>query len=251
MSTMSIGWDLLWTTYYPGRVCALPLGRRLTVARGANGQAVVFSPPPFCERTIEELVPLGGPTAFVSLGRRHGAFFSEYSQSFPRAKFFAGRASLDDHPDWPLIELSSGMPELAGFDVIEVEGMPAVREHVFFHRATKSLIVADLLLNVIERNGWLDRTLLKLAGIREQPGPSPFWRTLIKDDSKFSASLRRILELDFQRIIPVHGEVITDKAVSVFEEAFAKWLCRKPTGSSVRNSSAAVYPRLTGQSLKS
>jgi hypothetical protein len=242
---MTIASDLLWTAYYPGRVFGLPLGRRLTVARGANGQVIVFSPQPFCERIIAELTPLDGPGAFVIPGRRHGVFLPDYFTSFPRAKFLAGKASLDDHPDWPLVELSPGMPELAGFDVIEVEGMPAIREHVFFHRATRSLIVAELLLNIVERNGWLDRTLLQLAGIREQPGPSRLWRMLIKDRARFSASLQRVLELDFQRIIPLHGEVINDRAMPVFQEAFAEWLCRKPISPSATKSPAAMYPRLT------
>src|SRR5262249_46923108 len=134
MNVRNTALDLLWTEFHPCRDFGLPLGRRLTLARGACGQVVAFSPPPLTEQIVEKMKAFEKPSAFVIPSRFHDWFFIEYFEAFPETKFLAGKGSLNDHPDWPLTELSPYLPELDGFDMIEVEGVPAVEEHVFFHR---------------------------------------------------------------------------------------------------------------------
>lgn len=216
--------NLLWTDFCPMRMAGLPAGRRVAVARGASGQIVVFSPLPVSSVAIADLRELGEPAAFVIPSRFHERFFSDYFEYFPRSVFLASKASLADHPNWKLSAFSPSSSELAGFDVVEVEGMPAVQEHVFYQRATRTLIIADLLFNIPESGGWFTRTLLKIADMGGRPRPSRLWRTVIKNSREFGLSLQRIRKLDFDRIIPGHGEVIAADARKIFDEAFSHWL---------------------------
>lgn len=216
--------DLLWTDFCPMRMAGLPAGRRVAVARGAEGQLVVFSPLPVSDVALSQLRALGQPAAFVIPSRFHEKFFSDYFAHFPQSLFLASSASLADHPEWNLREFSTSPAALAGFDPIKVEGMPSVQEHVFFHRATRTLILADLLFNVPQSGGWFTRALFKLADIGGKPRPSRLWRTMIKDHNAFALSLQRISELDFVRIVPGHGDVIEAGARQIFDEAFSFWL---------------------------
>jgi len=216
--------NLIWTDFHRMKMLGLPLGRRVTVARGASGQIVVFSPLQVSDRTISELKALGNPTAFVIPSRLHDRYFPGYFSHFPQSVFLGSQASLADHPKWKLTEFSPSSPELDGFDMVKVEGMPKVQEHVFYHRATRTLILADLLFNIRTSDGWFTHGLLKIADMDGNPGPSRLWRAMIKNEDEFAHSLRLISKLDFDRIIPGHGEWIDQNAKHIFNEAFSRWL---------------------------
>ena len=101
--------------------------------------------------------------------------------------------------------------------MIEVGGLPKVRERVFFHRPSKTLIVADLLFNLPPEVGkWTLGFMRAMAGMRGYPGMSRLFRLCIKDRSAFVASMREIAALDFERIVVAHGEPIVDDAKRQF-----------------------------------
>ena len=206
------------------RMAGIPAGRRMVIARGANDQLIVWSPLPGTPGRVSAIRALGEPAAFVIQSRFHDRFIPDYFRQFPAAQFLAPAGSIGDHPDWPLKELHSHNDLLAGFAFQEVAGMPKVREHVFLHPATKSLIIADLLFNLPVRGSWLERLLFAMADIGGKPRPSRLWRSMIKDRAAFTSSIRRIQSWDFDRILPGHGECVHANGKQVFAEAFDRWL---------------------------
>jgi len=216
--------DLLWTTYHPLKNLGLPLGRRLTVARGASGQLVVFSPLRPSPAAFAELEQLGEIAAFILPSRLHDLFYDGYFERFPRARFLAGRASIKDHPRWPLIPIEPSLPELAGFQYVVLGGMPLVQEHVFLHEASGTLILADILANIPKAEGWFARLLMWLDDMGGKPRPSRVFRLLISSRPGFTASLREILAWNFDRIIGGHGEIVEAHGKAIFGEAFADFL---------------------------
>jgi hypothetical protein len=215
---------LLWTDHHAMWVAGLPLGRRVTVARGATGQLVVFSPVRASQSSVDELARLGAIAAFVLPSRFHDSLYEDYFDRFPEACFVAGRSSIDDHPKWPLKEISHGLPELMGFKYLVLAGMPKVQEHVFFHEASKTLILADSMFNIPDAKTWPARVLMRVAAIGGKPGPSRLFRFLIQSRREFAASLREVLSWDFERIIGGHGVIIETDGKSVFESAFVDFL---------------------------
>lgn len=217
--------DLLWTDFDPVRMIGLPVGRRAAVARGAHGQLVAFSPIKATEGALSALNGLDGEiAAFVVPNRMHDSFFEDYFPRFPNARFLAGAQSVADHPTWPLSVLANDSPELSGFQHHLIGGMPRTQEHAFFHEATRTLIVADLLFNIPQTSGWFSRMLMRMADMGGRPRPSRFWRSLIKSPDAFGRSLKTIREWDFDRIIPGHGQVVETDGRRVFEKAFERWL---------------------------
>lgn len=93
-------------------------------------------------------------------------------------------------------------------EVIPLAGMPQVREHVFCHLPSRTLIVCDLLFNFSSASGvtkFLVRHCLRLP---ELVGTSLFFRMMIRDRAAFAASVRDMLRWDFDRIVVGHGAII-------------------------------------------
>ena len=132
---------------------------------------------------------------------------------------------MEDHPDWPLEDLEDHPELFPDIEIHPIDGMPKVQEVVFFQASSGTLIVADLLFNLPKPRQLFQRILYSMADLGgEPPRPSRLWRSLIKDDKAFGRSIQRILELDFDRVIPGHGEMIPVGGKNMMRKAFEKWL---------------------------
>jgi hypothetical protein len=206
------------------RFLGAPVGRRAAVVRTGNGELVVFSPVVADQQSLGELRALGNVAAFVLPSRFHDRFYPGYFREFPQARFLASRAVMQDHPEWPLTELSAEAPELSEFAFTELKGMPMVREVVFLHRVSRTLFIADTLFNVQRPASAFDRGLLRLAGIGNRPSACLLFRTMIRDKKAFANSLREILGWDFERIVPGHGAVIETNGKEILRNVYRRYL---------------------------
>jgi glyoxylase-like metal-dependent hydrolase (beta-lactamase superfamily II) len=213
--------DLLWTDTQPLVLAGLPVGRRVAVARAADGRLVVFSPLRGTPEDIRALRDLGEISAFVVPSRFHDLFYPKYFGAFPKARFLGSSAIRDEHPDWPLTEIDGDTPELAGFAWQMIAGMPKVDEQVFLHQATRTLLIADALFNVPAPTSLLARLVSWAADIGGgAPRQSRFGRMNVRDRAAFAASVEKVAAWDFDRIVPGHGDVIERDGQRVWREAF-------------------------------
>jgi hypothetical protein len=213
--------DLLWTEAEPLRVLGLPLGRRVTVVRGDSGRLVVFSPLRPTEANFAALRSLGDVGVFVVTNLVHDLWFDGWFGAFPEARFVADDVVRAGHPGWPLTRLEAGDPTLAGLEFRLLDGMPRVRETVFLHRATRTLVVTDALFNLTVPARGPGRWLLAAAGMAHPPGPSRLFRWAIRSRARFEASVRGVLGWDFDRIMVGHGGVVEREGREVWARAFA------------------------------
>lgn len=116
------------------------------------------------------------------------------------------------------------------------------REIVFLHKASKTLIEADLIFNLpaTEQYSRTDEDPTKgilnrlMNGMQTATGNNIWqkrflWYALSRPDRKaFTQSMERINDWDFDRIIPCHGDVIETGGKGVFESLFSYFL--KPKG---------------------
>lgn len=213
--------DLLWTDAQPLVLAGLPVGRRVAVARAADGRLVVFSPLRGTPEHIAALRTLGEISAFVVPSRFHDLFYPKYFRTFPDARFLGSGAIRDEHPDWPVTEIRDDTPELAGFAWQLIAGMPEVEEQVFLHRATRTLVIADALFNVPAPAGFLARLVSWAADIGGgPPRQSRFGRINVRNRAAFAASVEKVATWDFDRIVPGHGDVIERDGRRVWHAAF-------------------------------
>lgn len=97
-------------------------------------------------------------------------------------------------------------------------------EVVFYHRHSRSLIVADLLFNISEIDSWLTRTLARVV-IGRYPGCrfARLYKPVVFDRRAFRDSIEHVLEWDFDRIIVGHGTIVHTAGKVAFRDAF-RWL---------------------------
>lgn len=212
----------LWILRYPQQLAGVELGRNVTVIRLRTGAVVIHSTAPFLPGDIEAIRRCGVPSALVEASWLHDTFSRAGHAAFFGVPFFApeGFSRRTGLPAQPLVKFPSAWSE--ELIVVGLEGLPRVREHVFFHHPSRTLIVADLVFHFGSgTTGWTRFFLRWAAGIREQPGMSRFFRFLIRDAARFGHSLRRVMQWDFERIVVGHGDVIEREAKEKLARALA------------------------------
>ena len=125
----------------------------------------------------------------------------------------------------PSIDLDPD-PPAAWADVFDhhlIGGCPKVAETVFLHRASRSLIVTDLLFNIHESKAWAMPWVLRMAGAWKRPAQSRLWRLFTKDRAAAAASVQQILAWDVDRVIMAHGDVLEGDVRSQLAEAL-RWM---------------------------
>lgn len=82
-------------------------------------------------------------------------------------------------------------------------------EVVLFHPSTRTLVITDLCFNIHHATTRLSRLFFEANGMWEYFGPSRLIRRLaVSNKAAIRKSLDRVLEWDFDRIIPGHGNVV-------------------------------------------
>jgi hypothetical protein len=214
----------LWILPYSLRLLGGDLRRMVTIVRLRSGELVIHSTGPFTPEDVAAILALGQPGWLLEVMLRHDTFSNQGRQAFPGIPFLApqGFSEVVGFPTEPLTPAPANWgDELL---ILPLEGIPSMQEHVVFHRASRTLIVADLLFNFgPEASAWT-RFLVRCAvGRQHHPGMSRPFRMAIKDQAAFQQSVKTLTSWGFDRVIVGHGEVIeTDghrKLVNALKDA--------------------------------
>ncbi|MGI9242128.1 MAG: hypothetical protein ACR2RV_15120 [Verrucomicrobiales bacterium] len=208
---------------HPLRMAGCQMGRIVSVIRLGSGKLVIHSTAKFSESHVKEIEGLGEPGWLVEATYFHDTCARVGREAFPDIPYlvppgFEGAGGLATSVLCPA-------PAEWGeeLQVIEIGGMPKVREHAFYHRPSKTLILADLMFNLPPEVGrWTQIFLRATAGIRNYPDMSRLFRLMIKDRGEFISSMQRIIDLDFDKIVVAHGDPIIDDAKSRLLEVLVK-----------------------------
>jgi hypothetical protein len=100
-----------------------------------------------------------------------------------------------------------------------------VSEVIFFHPATRTLVLTDLAFNADDEETRFQRGLRRAYGIPPRFGPSRNSRLLLASDrAAAERALRRAYEWPFERVLVAHGSPVERDARARFAEAFAEFL---------------------------
>ena len=209
----------LWLLRYKLSLLGADLQRNVTVMRLRSGELVIHSTGPFTPEDVAAIHALGTPRWIMDVMLRHDTFAKEGRAAFPEAVYLApeGFSEVAGVPTQPL----AGQPEWGDeVEVLELEGIPSMRESVVFHRPSRTLIVADLMFDFgSDAPTWTHFMLLLAVGVKHDPGVSRPMRLAVKDPEAFKASLARMMAWDFDRLIVGHGDEIETGAKQRVAEA--------------------------------
>lgn len=210
---------------------ALPLpvgdiGTRMTVIRLAAGGLFVHSPVRLDAGTRSALDDIGPVRAVVAPSKVHHFFVGDYSSAYPEARVYGAPGLAEKRRDLSFQGVLSDEPPAEWRGEIEqhvFRGAPAVNEVVFFHPATRTLLLTDLAFNFPASRGagLRARFFLWLVGAAGRWGPHRLMRLLIRDRAAARGSVEKLLQWNFDRVIVTHGEVLETGGHERVAAAFA------------------------------
>lgn len=205
---------------YPLRGFGIDFRRSVTLLRLTDQRVVIHSTAPFTSGDVEAIRRFGKPSWLVEATLLHDTFARPARAIFPDLPFLApdGFSKLGGAPTGPL--LPSPREWRDEIEVLKVEGLRKINEHAFFHRPSRTLILADLLFHFpADSHGWTRFFAQQIMRLPRLLGISAFFRLMIRDRESFHLSMKRIMEWPFEQIVVGHHEPIQRDAKTVFTQA--------------------------------
>lgn len=209
-----------------------PYPTRSVVARLADGGLWVWSPIELSPQVQQAVDALGTVAHLVSPNAIHHLYLQDWQRAYPGACLWGPRSSHDKRPDLRFEPALGDRPPAAweaDIDQVRFSGSRIMDEVVFFHRASSTVIVADLSENFsaafLQRHWrWWQRPIARLWKIVEGYGYAPLeWRLSFTDRAAARAALERILAWHPRRVIMAHGRWQPEAGEAYLRRAFA-WL---------------------------
>ena len=202
--------------HVPGRSLRMPgsvwMPSAATVIRLADRSLAVYSPADFDDETLAAIDRLGEVAHLIVPSRLHHLFAAAAIRRWPGARVHAAASVRDKQPalriDRELGDPGALDPAFAGaIEVARVSGAPSIDEHVVFHRASGTLVCADLVFHIARPANLRTRMVLAMMGVGGgRLAQSRVWRLARRDRAAARASLTRILAWPIAQIAPCHGE---------------------------------------------
>jgi hypothetical protein len=218
----------IWLCPYPVRLVGTRFEARMTVIRLACGRIVLHSPCNITAAIAAEISALGPVAHIVVPGNFHHLHAISAQTAFPEARTWICPGIEKKRPDlkYDGILGDEAPADWAGeIDKVLVQGTRIMREVAMYHRASRTLILVDLIENFTDATPnvggtlkfWL-KTVLRMWG---NPKPAPEYRMGWNDRRSAATSLRCILAWDFQQIVLSHGDLIDHDAHEVATKAWS------------------------------
>ena len=190
----------------------IQLNTRMTIIQLSNGGLWIHSPVPWTEALDHDLRTLGQIEFIVAPSCFHHMFVGSWKEHHPQARICAPHGLKNKRPDLQITHTlqSQGTTLWSEIDCIEIQGMPFVQEHLFFHKESKTLLVADLFFFLPNAKGFTS-FYAWLNGVKHRMATPLLFKSAIRDRAAFRASLEslRTLSKDVQQASLCHHLVIT------------------------------------------
>jgi hypothetical protein len=212
----------LWTQHYPFSMLGGQQGRVCTLIRLDSGRLIIHSTAPFTPFEVAAIGEIGTPGWLVDSMRQHDTFSRQGRAAFPDLPYLVpeGFAHADELQAQPLLPPPpEWSPEV---EVLLLDGMPAAREHVFFHAPSRTIIVADLVFNFGPSTGWTSFFRRTLMGVKEQPDAARLYPLLVKDRAAYEQSIQKLFAWDFDNIITGHHQPVLGAAKARLRAALTR-----------------------------
>lgn len=212
---------------------SVPFPSRMVVVRLEDGGLFLWSPTEPDAGLRAELDALGEVRHLVSPNKLHYAHIAAWRELYPGALAWASpgvreRAASRGIPVRFERDLADEPPEAwrGDLDGVVFRGGRLLEEVVFFHRATRTVVVADLIENFErEKLSGVYRPLVRLAGAMHPDGKAPLdlRLTFLGRRARAREALEKMLRWEPERVIMAHGLPYYRDGVGELRRAF-RWL---------------------------
>ena len=213
--------DQLWVHEDSMKLGPTTLPLRMTIVRLTNGGLWVHSPTALSAELKRDVDALGTVSTLVAPNNAHNLWLLEWDSAYPDANVYVARGIPKKLPALADYRFIDAQAQALWSDDLVLEnmgGVPFFDESAFLHRASKSLIVTDIVQNHRgrEHTGFakvMTRLVLEPIGFKDICIAPPLrFKFMIKDRPAFMMFINAIQGWDFDRIIVTHGDIIEDDA---------------------------------------
>lgn len=226
----------IWVDEQPLKYLGLSVGTRMTVIVLSNGELVVICPIQVDDATIAQINQLGNVSYIVAPNLYHHLFAASFKAIYPNAKLVASPGLESKRPDLIIDKFLSDVKNIFGdeveyllFDGIRTFGLGGaalLQEFVFFHRASKTLVLTDTAFHFDESFSPLTQLVFRLIGGYKKLSPSLLEKFSTQETENVKHSVQNILAWDFKRVIMAHGSILENDAKQQFKEGY-EWFLGK------------------------
>lgn len=207
----------------------MPFPTRMTVVRLSSGDLLIHSPTPLPPALRAEIEAVGRPRLIVGPNRIHYWWIPEWKAAFPDAQVYLAprieeqakrRIDFDTLP----LDRRDGYPWDDEIATLPVRGR-YMTEVVFFHRASRTLILTDLIENFEPRKlgSVVLRWLTRFGRVQDPDGQMPRDMRLTYSKEELRAALDTMIGWNPERVILAHGRWYERDGVRELRRAF-RWL---------------------------
>jgi hypothetical protein len=204
---------------YPTRMAIAPLG---------DGGLWLWSPVALTAELERAVDALGPVRHIVSPNKIHHLFLAEWAARWPEARLHAPPGLAARRPDLHFDAELTDLPDPAWASDIDqtiFRGSFAMEEVAFFHRASRTAIVCDLVQrhDPAAHRGWKG-LLMRLDGLVGEDGSTPReWRATFLRRAGARAAREHVLAWEPERLLIAHGACVQHDAKRILARALA-WI---------------------------
>jgi len=234
LNTLKAAAENVWVVDGPAIHFGLPLlgmqfPTRMTVVRLSDRRLFIHSPTPLLASLAADVLKLGQPCWIIAPNRLHYWWVTDWQRTFPDAQvYLAPRVEQQARGRVDFRAYSLGHdrgypwdPEIA---TLGISGR-YMTEYDFFHHASRTLILTDLIENFesAKLGSWLSRLLTKIGGVRHPDGSMPRDMRTTFPSPTLRAAVETMMAWNPERVILAHGRWYQTNGAQELRRAF-RWL---------------------------
>lgn len=209
----------------------MPFPTRMTFVRLPGDALFVHSPTPLVPELRKEIMETGTVRWIIAPNRLHYWWVPEWRQAFPEAEIYLAprvREQAKGRIDFPCNDLdrAAGYPWDDALATLPVVGS-FMTEVVFFHRASRTLVLTDLIENFEPQKlpSMLQRWLTRLGRVQHPDGQMPRDMRLTYRPQRrlLREAVETMLAWQPERVILAHGRWYERNGTAELRRAF-RWL---------------------------
>jgi hypothetical protein len=205
---------------------------RMAVVRLADGGLWLWSPVELTADLTDEIGALGPVRYVVSPNRLHYLFLSQWQAAFAGAEVWGTAGTIARTKDVSFAGTLGDEPPPAWagqIDQFRFTNSPVVEEVLFFHRASRTAIIADLSQTFSEAFlkdhwPWWMRPVARWSKMIEGWGYPPIdYRISFRRRASARPKIRALIAEHPERVVVAHGELVRADGEAFLRRAFS-WL---------------------------
>jgi len=194
---------------------------RMAIIRLGDGGLFLWSPVKLTAGLQATVEVLGTVRYLVSPSKQHHQFMAEWKLAYPWARMYASPGLVQQRRDLAFDDkLGDRAPQAwaTDLDQILVHGSFAMTEAAFFHRASKTALICDLIQHLPPAKG-MRGWLAKRRGVVEQ-ATTPFdYRATFTHRKAIKQAVKHIMGWNAERVIIAHGDLVEQGAAEFLQGA--------------------------------